>query len=250
MKKWPGAAGLVLLGVVLPCKAFDMPQPPVYFDPTFQVHAMGANMMLSIQQNAARDSATQASTLTTEQIKGGSEASASRPSASRPASTVISRFTPSSTTRKLASTYPVDQRKQVEQVFQQLLDQYPRIEQQFGIPRHDLAGAVASFLAGSYMAYHGIDFPDEQFKPLVEQMRRVIATNPDFAKATDAEKQEMYEQMAVIGMFLGATQLALKEQPNAQTAASMKRAGQGYLEQFLKTDADRVRITDKGLVIQ
>ncbi len=100
------------------------------------------------------------------------------------------------------------------------------------------------------MVYHGVDFPDEKFKPLVAQMQQVIGSTPEFAKASDAEKQEAYEQMAILGMFMAATQMALQQQPNPQIAANLKQAGKGYLEQFLKTDADRVRITDKGLVIQ
>jgi hypothetical protein len=100
------------------------------------------------------------------------------------------------------------------------------------------------------MAYRNVDFPDEHFKPLVAQMRQIIGSNPDFAKASNAEKQEMYEQMAILGMFMANTQMALKEKPNAQIAANMRQAAKGYLEQFLKTDADRVQITAQGLVLK
>jgi hypothetical protein len=154
------------------------------------------------------------------------------------------------TPAKMAATYPAAGRTEAERVFRQLFSQYPQLMRQLGVPANDMASAVAAFLAGSYMAYRNVDFPDEHFKPLVAQMRQIIGSNPDFAKASNAEKQEMYEQMAILGMFMANTQMALKEKPNAQIAANMRQAAKGYLEQFLKTDADRVQITAQGLVLR
>jgi len=151
---------------------------------------------------------------------------------------------------KLASVYPEQHRGKVVATMRQLLDGFHKIEQQFAIPRNDMAGAIAGFLAGSYMAYQDTEFPDENFKPLVNQMRQIVSSNPDFAKASSAEKQEMYEQMAVLGMFMATTQMALKENPNPQVAANMKQAAKGYLEQFLKTDANKVFLTANGLEIR
>lgn len=151
---------------------------------------------------------------------------------------------------KIAAHYPSHARAEAERVFGELLVGYGKIERQFGIPRRDVAGSVAAFVAGSYMAYHNADFPDEHFKPLVNQVREMIAGNPEFARASDAEKQELYEQMAILGMFMANAQMALKERPDAQIAANMKQAAKGYLEQFLKTPADRVQITARGLELR
>lgn len=151
---------------------------------------------------------------------------------------------------KLAAVYPQAQRAQVLTTLRQLLEGFHGIEQQFDIPRNDLAAAVAGFIAGSYMAYQDVAFPDASFKPLVQQIRQVVGTNPEFTKASPAQKQEMYEQMAALGMFMATSQMALKERPDAQLAASMKQAARAYLEQFLKTDADRVQITSQGLAIR
>jgi hypothetical protein len=155
---------------------------------------------------------------------------------------------------KLAASYPAASRPEAEKVFREMLSKYGQIELQFGIPKYDLAGSVAAFLAGSYMAYHNTDFPDQNFKPLVNQMRGIIANNPEFARAGSVEKQEIYEQMAMLGMYMAGTQTALKKQPDHPQAArikiNMRQAAKGYLEQFLKTDADRVQITANGLVLK
>ena len=151
---------------------------------------------------------------------------------------------------KLAAGYPAHARKEAHHTFSELLVGYEKIEQQFKIPTSDVAGAVAAFIAGSYMAYRDVDFPDERFPPLVSQIRSIIQSQPEFAKATAIQKQEMYEQMAILGMFMATTRMALQERPNPQLTANLRQAAKSNLEQFLKTDADKVKITAQGLVIQ
>lgn len=109
---------------------------------------------------------------------------------------------------------------------------------------------VAAFIVGSYMTYRDVQFPDENFRPLVVQLRQVIGGSPAFARASEAEKRELYEPMAILGMFMATTQMALKEAPNAQVASNMRQAAKGYLEQFLKIDADKVQLTERGLVLR
>ena len=115
---------------------------------------------------------------------------------------------------------------------------------------YDVAGAVAAFLAGSYRGYHNTGFPDQNFKPLVVQMQQILAADPGWAKASVASKQEMYEQLAIIGMLVASTQMALQKKPDAQALSAMQAASKGYLEQFLKVDPQQVKLTAQGLSIR
>jgi len=151
---------------------------------------------------------------------------------------------------QMASKYPAAERAKANKLFNDLLAGYGQIERKFDIPPQDVAGSVAAFIAGSYMAYRNVDFPDQNFKPLVDQMRGIIGNNPEFIKAPDTAKREMYEQLAILGMMMATTQMALKQQPNGQVESNMKQAAKGYLEQFLKTDADKVELTAQGLVLR
>lgn len=157
---------------------------------------------------------------------------------------------PSGMAQTLARSYPPQARAEVVRVFGELLHGYEEVAGRFAIPRHDLAGAVAAFIAGSYMGYHNADFPDANFPPLVRQVRAILAAQPAIAQAPDADKQAMYEQLAVLGMFMAATQMALKQQPDPQVEARMRQSARGYLETFLDTDAERVQITAQGLVLR
>jgi hypothetical protein len=179
---------------------------------------------------------------------GRSNGGAAKGLSPRPASfAAVTGVSPASA---LASSYPPAQRARVEELFKELLSGYHKIESQFGIPRNDVGGAVAAFLAGSYMAYRDVDLPDQNFLALVNQMRLVLASNGEFARTSDAEKQELYEQMAILGTYMALTRDALKQRPDARVARNMQRAAKRYLEQLLKTDADRVQLTASGLVFR
>ena len=150
----------------------------------------------------------------------------------------------------MAAGYPSGQRATMQRTFEQLLSGYRRIEQQFGIEPYDVASGVAAFLVGSYMGYHNSGFPDEHFKPLVGQLRQIIVAEPGWAKASVASKQDMYEQLSILGMLMANTQMGLKQRPDAQAQAAMQAAGRDYLQQFLKVDASKVQLDAQGLSVR
>lgn len=154
-----------------------------------------------------------------------------------------------STMKKLAANYPPAERAKAEKVFTDLLAGYAQIEQKFGIPKDDLAGALAAFLAGSYMAYHDVELPDAHFGALVDQMRRSLATEPRFAELGQAERRDAYEQLAIAGMMMAVTKMALKSEPDARVAADMRSSAKRNLDQVLGIGADKIEISEKGLTL-
>ncbi len=205
------------------------------------------NMML--REIAKRDQI--ARQLKSGQGRGAPQAAATL--AAAPAAATATTITPSASPSfpaQLASTYPPASRAQAERTFRELLVAYGKIEDQFGLQHGDVAGSLAAFIAGNHMAYRNAPFPDDTFKAMVGQMRQVLATNPGFQGASTAQKQELYEQMALVGMLMATGQMALQKQPNPQAAENMRKAAKSYLEQFLKTDADRIQLTSAGMVIR
>jgi hypothetical protein len=150
----------------------------------------------------------------------------------------------------LAAQYPASERARVQRTFEQLLELHHKVERQFGVPSHDLAGAAAAYVTGAYMAYHNTDVPDEWFPPLVAQMRGILAAEPAQANAPVPERQALYEQLAIVGMFAATMQTGLKQHPDAALEQRVRAAGKGYLEQLLKVDADRVQLTAQGLAVR
>lgn len=223
--------------------------PALAIDPDYYI-GLGDSMLVQMRDDTANQMLMQSinNQVASTAASGSSEAPRRRqPVAAR--STVVQVAAAEQGPARLAARYPSAERAQLEKVFVQLLGAYHQLESKFGLQKGDLAGAVAAYLAGSWMAYHNVDFPDANFKPLVEQMRQVIASNPQFAKASPAEAKEMYEQMAIQGMLMATSQMSLKQQPNPQAEANVRRVAKGYLEQFLKADAGKVKMTARGLVI-
>ncbi|MFT3719727.1 DUF6683 family protein [Pseudorhodoferax sp.] len=149
--------------------------------------------------------------------------------------------------QKLAQHYPPQRRVEAVRTFRQLLDGYHQVEARMGVPRGDLAGALAAFIAGNLMAYHDRDVPDAYFPAVVEQLRPAVVGQPGFARIGTAEKQDAYEQLAILGTFMALTRQALRRQPDAQIQARMREAARGYLAQ-LGVDAARTEMTAQGVV--
>jgi hypothetical protein len=149
--------------------------------------------------------------------------------------------------RKLAFSYPFEQRATAEQTFTRLLSGYGSIESRFGIRRGDMAGAMAALIAGSLSACRDEDIPDAGFLEAVNQLRRAIGNDPEFSRTSSAEKQEAYEQFAILGTMLALTRTGLKNKPDAATEQRLRSAGCSYLDQF-GIDPNAVSLTEKGLV--
>lgn len=148
---------------------------------------------------------------------------------------------------RMAAAYPVKARAAAEDLFDTLLETHGEVQAQLGVPPNDLAGALASFIAGNWMAMNNVPFPDKNFQPLVRQMRSILETSPEFSGLTNAERQEIFQNLAINGMFMAAAQARLEDHPDRAFEASMRAAGRSNLEEWLSADPSGLRITAKGL---
>lgn len=181
-----------------------------------------------------------------EDEDSGAESAPTRRRARAEVSTLIRLGTPRMPAR-MAQNYSSAYRDKARRVFGNMLTGYGQVARQLGVPENDVAGAVAAFIAGSWMAYHDRDVADADFPVLVAQMREVLQKTPDFVDASLAEKQDLYEQLAILGTTMALTRAQLKQEPDPVLAAHMQEAAGSYLTGFLKTDLDRMVIDGKGL---
>jgi len=154
-----------------------------------------------------------------------------------------------SVAHRVAAAYPPEGRTQAEALFNQLLGKYAELEKMNGIPHGDLGAAVGFFLGGNWMALNNRDLPDEQFVPIIGQMRASHAASPGFMALSNADKQEIYEQLVINGMFMAGTQIALKTKNYPAKVAQMKAAARGYLTQWLGADPARLEVTPAGFLL-
>jgi hypothetical protein len=131
-----------------------------------------------------------------------------------------------------------------------LLGKYRLMEQRFELPHGDVPGAVAAFIAGNYMALRDVDFPDHGFTALVAQMRALLAGRPHLQNGTPQQRQQVYQEMVIGGMQMALARDQLRQQPNARASAELKQAAKARLDEFLRMDTSRLRITEHGMAMQ
>ncbi|MBK1688964.1 hypothetical protein EV684_101333 [Rubrivivax gelatinosus] len=149
--------------------------------------------------------------------------------------------------REMAQAYPAAQREQAARTFETLLAKYREIEDRFGIRRGDIGGALAAFIAGNLMAMRQQPSPDAHFAALVRQMREAVARDPAYRRLDPVELRRSYEQLAIVGMFMAATQMALAQQPDDGLREHSVTAARRYLATVIPGDLDRLQITADGL---
>lgn len=236
--RWPAGTLLrfALLALLLVgaggLRAFDIPPPPppVYQGLIFPLFPNGTTIPFSGEAGTGRGT---------------------RPTANAPKGTLAQGSSQvAANARQLAAVFPPAQRDQMAKAYVQAFGTYRQLEAKLGIPANDVAGAVAAFIAGNYMAYRGVEVPDDQYKRLVKQLRSALASSAAFSAATPADKQRLYEQMAMVGTFMAVAQLSFVRSPNPSAERNFRESAQANLEGALKVPAEQVRIDANGLSLR
>lgn len=226
-----GAMVAVCMGAAALAVRADMPfHIPVYTGTPLMI-ATGVVTQQTLNRSIAHAS------------RAGSGSGSSKPAAA----TSVTVGARSDVPAQMAAALPAEARADAQRTYQLMLDKHPQLMRQLGVPPYDVASAMATFVAGVYIAYRDVDFPDRHFQPLYRQLHDIVAAQPAFSRASDAQRRDMYERLAILGTFLALTRDALKQRPDAQVSARLKAAARDYLQQFMQIDAERIQITEQGL---
>lgn len=152
----------------------------------------------------------------------------------------------------LAKDLPKDQAEAGRAAYKQAFDYHEQVIRKFGLPSGDLGVAVASAIAGAWMAYNNKPFPDEFYVPLVNQMRQRIGSHGTGLQSLSAtDRTTTYESLAVVGMMLASSQITWQRNPRAAGAdelrARMRTQGGETLTRMLQVPPDRVGIGASGV---
>ncbi len=160
-----------------------------------------------------------------------------------------SRGKATATIAKLVKAYPASARQRTKKVFAEIFANYSNVEKFYGIPKYDLAGAVAIFIAANYEGFQNVSVPDADVKALVGQVRGGLQNSPRITKLKPAKKREAYQQFAILGVFTALVQEYFQQQPNPTLELNYRDACRLYLEQLLNVNADNLVLNSQGLAI-
>ena len=140
------------------------------------------------------------------------------------------------------------ERERLEKFFGALLNDYREMAVQRGAPLNDVARA-ASFSAGtSYDVYNeGRMLGDGAFQAMRRQMYAALAASPKFRALDDRQRQEMYENYILLGMFVSVAYESANKTGDRELAEKMRKLARIQLEGAFGVPVERMRFTDEGV---
>lgn len=148
----------------------------------------------------------------------------------------------------LATHFPPGARARMKTTYLQSFDLFQKLQRRLGLPDNDVANGVSAYIAGNYMVLHGIEIDDPVFLKLVSQVRQGLLQNRGFQQIPAAQKRKLYEQTAMVGMFMALTQMSLKTTPqDPKVLGNLRDSARANLELVLGARASSLRIDGGGM---
>jgi len=148
----------------------------------------------------------------------------------------------------LATHFPPDARARMKATYAQSFAAFKQLERKLRLTDNDVANGISAYIAGNYMVLHGVEIADPDFIKVVSQVRHGLLQNPGFQKIPAAQKRRLYEQTAMVGMFMAIAQISRKttaEDPNA--IRNLQDSSRANLALILGRRAPNLRIDSEGM---
>jgi hypothetical protein len=147
---------------------------------------------------------------------------------------------------QLAAKAPPGQRAALTRQYDQLLSTYEALAVKLRLPDHDISSSLALLVCGAYTAYRGGDLSDTALAATQKQLHAVLVKAPGFAKIPTAQKQDLYEQLAIVSTQIELSLVQAKTDP--AKLAQVRDVAKTYLAAF--GNPDQVVIDDRGISLQ
>lgn len=153
----------------------------------------------------------------------------------------------------LAADVPRSQARQAEAAYKQAFDYHEIVIRKFNLPSDDIGVALASCIAGAWMAYNNKSFPDQFYVPLVQQMRERLRDNAALRQMSAADRHTAYQTLAITGMLLASSQISWERNPRSAAADELKNRmriqGGETLTRMLNVPPGQVEVGATGIII-
>lgn len=138
-------------------------------------------------------------------------------------------------------------RQNARQLYERCLTHF-RQRAQPGATLDDLGLAAAYFVLANLEALHGLQADEALLLQVEAQMRSALAASPHWQRASLAEQQACFEQLAIVGVLVAeSSRQAQRQGPAAQ--AHVRQAARGYLHRWLGLNPERLTLNDQGLAL-
>jgi len=116
-------------------------------------------------------------------------------------------------------------------------------------PVDDVGAAVAAFVAANMQALHGVSATPATLLQLERQLSGVALRSSAWDDAPARERQNYFEQMAILAVLIGESSAQAPRQ-GAAAVANVQRAARTYLQQLLGLNPDQLKLGAGGLSLR
>jgi len=176
--------------------------------------------------------------------------SAPRPATPPPAAPVLATAPAqvAANATDLATHFAPADRTRMQATYVQTFATFKQFERKLGLTDNEVANGISAYIAGNYMILHGVDLPDPVFLKLVSQVRRGLQQNAGLQKVPAAQRRKLYEQTAMVGMFMAVAQLSRKTTAEDPAAIrNLQGSARANLALALGKSAETLRIDGQGM---
>lgn len=116
-----------------------------------------------------------------------------------------------------------------------------------GIPQNDVAQATSFFIIRAYGVAMKTSLSASQAEAVRRDVREYFQASPHFRQASDREKQETYETMAILGEFISVGYQSGVILKNKEIQSGFQDLAKDQLERFLGAPLRDIKFTDQGI---
>jgi hypothetical protein len=140
------------------------------------------------------------------------------------------------------------ERARLEKMFSDLLANYRDRLRQIGGPPNDVARAAAYLIAASHTVYFDTEpLGREQAQALLSHMREVYAADEKFRRASDRERQEIFETYGIVAAWIDVGFAIVKQAGDREGMRQWHEMARANFENMLGVPPEKVEFTLNGV---
>lgn len=120
---------------------------------------------------------------------------------------------------------------------------------QDGAWKHDVAGALAFFVASNAAIYNDEGVSDEATVALYDAFRQSLGGTAEFRGMSDREKEGLYDVLIGFAFITLSTHAAALESEDEASLEEARHLAGGLLELVLQTSPDNIRVEEGAVVL-
>ncbi|HEY0170856.1 MAG TPA: DUF6683 family protein [Pyrinomonadaceae bacterium] len=140
------------------------------------------------------------------------------------------------------------ERPKLEKMFGDLLENYRERLRRGGAPSNDVARAASYLIASSHTVYFDAEpLSQSQFNALRAHMEEVFAADDKFRRASDRERQQMFETFGIMGAWTDVGFGLVKQAGDREAMRQWREMARANLENMLGAPPEKLKFTLNGV---